>query len=56
MIAKQSEVNPGNIEFYEEAKMVETPLWEFNKEQLETHKARLEADLVRINEMLTFFN
>lgn len=55
MIAKPSQVNPGNIEFYKEPEMIEVPLWEFSKTQLETHKAMLEAELAKVEEMLKHF-
>lgn len=55
MLSRPSQVNPWNIEFYEEPKMIEVPLWEFSKTQLETRKERLTSELVTVNEMLTYF-
>lgn len=55
MLAKLSAVNEGNIEFYKEPEMIEVPLWEFSKQQLETKKAWLESELALTVEMLTHF-
>lgn len=56
MIARQSKTNNGNIEFYKEPELIELPLWEFSKLQLETHKSVLELELAKVNEMLSFFS
>lgn len=55
MIATNSIENPWHIIFTEEPVMFAKPLGEFSKLQLETNKAWLEAELVKVNDMLTYF-
>lgn len=56
MIVVQSQVNPGNIEFYRDAELIQVPLGEYSQAQLENRKTALESELALVNEMLTHFS